>query len=380
MEQRKMAINIMILGPTGVGKSTLINYLYGSEVVETVAGGKPGTHKGEFNKIKVASTGKPDSYINIFDSWGLEAANAEEWDTIINSKLSATLSFDEMICGIVYCSAYSNNRIQTFEIKTLKKLLAKQYKVIIALTKADNSRYKELKPLYHDILAKELAEYSDGYTVVDISVPTTKPKLSQSSSNSPFGKEALLGAIAHDARGNFLKFAYRQWTDWKNESQEKLKQFRERKTNEIIDFKVGFFDNNDEKVQDIVHTIENELSILYNDIFTKIKTSTQDAVMLYEEIEAHSGVTEVQTKNITFWDAVWGVVKKTLFVITLPMTVPIAVIDIIEDYSASVKEKPNIQKALVDNLNKSIDDIDKKINEAYSELEKRRSELMKPYK
>jgi GTP-binding protein EngB required for normal cell division len=362
----------MILGRTGVGKSTLINYIHGSEVVKTGAG-KPITPKGEFNKITVPYPLKPDVALNIFDSWGLEPDKAEKWDAIISAKLSATLLFAEMISGIVYCFSYSE-KIVDFEIKMLKKLLNKQYKVIIALTKADFIHdNEELKTIYLDRLAEELAEYRDSYTVVDICAEEIQ-KFTKSSSILPFGKETLLGAIAHDARDNFFKFAYRQWTDWKNESQEKLRQFRERKIKEIIDFKVGFLDNNEKKVQDIVHTIDNEWSILSNDILTKIKTSTQDAVMLYKEIEAHSGATEdaaeERKKNITFWD----VVKKTLFVITLPITVPFNIIDSIGDHIDSVteymKEKPNIQKALVDYLNKSIDDIDKKINDAYSELEK----------
>jgi predicted GTPase len=151
-------INTMVLGQTGTGKSSLINYLYGADVVRT-GSGPPQTVRGDFTKISVPSPFKPDVRINIFDSWGLESDKAEDWETIIDAKLNAELSFDEMVYAIVYCSSYANDRIQPFEISMLKKLLSKQYKVTIALTNADNSGFETKKKVFREKFAKELAEY-----------------------------------------------------------------------------------------------------------------------------------------------------------------------------------------------------------------------------
>ncbi|MDR1377938.1 MAG: 50S ribosome-binding GTPase [Synergistaceae bacterium] len=126
----KAQINVIILGQTGVGKSARINYLFGKEVVKVISG-PPGNGRDDFNKITVLSPLRPDVSINIFDSWGLESAKANDWKSVINKKLSKDkLSPDDMIFGIVYCSSYANDRVQDFEIEILKELLGKEYKII----------------------------------------------------------------------------------------------------------------------------------------------------------------------------------------------------------------------------------------------------------
>lgn len=89
-------INVLILGKTGSGKSALINYLYGEEVLKEGIG-KPVTAKGDFKSLRVPSPLKPDVTITIYDSWGLEANRAEEWERLMREKLTATLSYADMI-------------------------------------------------------------------------------------------------------------------------------------------------------------------------------------------------------------------------------------------------------------------------------------------
>nr|WP_252866342.1 GTPase [Wohlfahrtiimonas chitiniclastica] len=57
--------NIAIIGQTGVGKSSLINYLFGDNVAKTGVG-KPVTTNG-FHEIKHFIKDMP---VNIYDSWG----------------------------------------------------------------------------------------------------------------------------------------------------------------------------------------------------------------------------------------------------------------------------------------------------------------------
>lgn len=60
--------NILILGKTGVGKSSLVNYLYGQNIA-IAKSGKPvtlrGFHKHPSFKYKSLN-------VTVYDSWGLE--------------------------------------------------------------------------------------------------------------------------------------------------------------------------------------------------------------------------------------------------------------------------------------------------------------------
>lgn len=74
----KLQTNILILGMSGVGKSSFVNYLYGQEVVKTGAG-RPVTGM----KIEKLSCNLENIILNIYDSWGLEANKSKEWKKLI---------------------------------------------------------------------------------------------------------------------------------------------------------------------------------------------------------------------------------------------------------------------------------------------------------
>jgi GTPase SAR1 family protein len=275
-------INTMILGQTGVGKSSLINYLYGSEKVKAGTG-RPVTGRGDFTKISVPSPFKSDVKINIFDSWGLESDKAEDWEAVIDSKLNAELSFDEMVYAVVYCSSYANDRVQDFEIRMLKKLLSKQYKVTIALTNADNSGFETKKTVFREKFAKELSEYRGEYSVVDICAQA-KPKLGQSAaSTQTFGKDELFKELEKDFLTNFWHVVYVRWTEWKDESIAKLRDFSKYARGKVIDFDGKFFDSTDKKAQRIRDDLSAELKSLVDDIQKKIKHSTEEMQEWYEK-------------------------------------------------------------------------------------------------
>jgi GTP-binding protein EngB required for normal cell division len=275
-------INTMILGQTGVGKSSLINYLYGADVV-LAGSGKPVTGRGDFTKISVPSPFKSDVKINIFDSWGLESDKAEDWASVIDAKLNAELSFDEMIYAIVYCSSYANDRIQDFEIRMLKKLLSKQYKVTIALTNADNSGFETKKTIFREKFAKELAEYRGDYSVIDICAQA-KPKLGQSAALArTFGNEELFQELEKDFSANFWHIVYIRWTEWKDDSLAKLRDFKKYARSKVLAFDGKFFDSIDKRAQRIRDEISAELQSLVDEIQKKIKHSTEEMKEWYEK-------------------------------------------------------------------------------------------------
>ena len=145
-------LNMLILGQTGVGKSSLINALVGYKVEETRIG-KPCTPEGIFPH-KTSIDGKD---VVIYDSWGLESGKSEKWEKILKNELEkrgADKDIKDWFHSVTYCIQAGKAKIQDFDIKIIKQFLENKYNVIVAMTKADQieeSRRKE----FIDIIKKE---------------------------------------------------------------------------------------------------------------------------------------------------------------------------------------------------------------------------------
>ena len=138
-EYKKLTkLNVMVLGKTGVGKSTLINNMFNEKMTETGVG-KPITK--QIRKIE-----KEDFPLVIYDTPGLELTGEnsindlvkdikKEIDTGANTK-----DINNMIHCIWYCVATPSNRFEQAEIDFLKDFLSEtsKYKipVILVLTKS----------------------------------------------------------------------------------------------------------------------------------------------------------------------------------------------------------------------------------------------------
>ena len=172
--------NIAIIGQTGVGKSSLINYLFGSEVAKSGIG-RPVTTNGfhEINhKIK-------DMSVKIYDSWGLEVGKEEQWLKELNTELKnrgIDKPASDWFHSIFYCIAAAGGRIQDADSKIVKKLIDENYKVSIVLTKAD-SLTEEEEAEFIKVIANEL-----GNNIAIIPV-CSEHKKTRGGEIFPFGKE-----------------------------------------------------------------------------------------------------------------------------------------------------------------------------------------------
>lgn len=129
--------NIMIIGGTGVGKSALVNYIFGENVAEEGAG-KPvtrGMHRYEPKNIPVV----------LIDTEGYEISekgiDASNFRTKIVPKIDDYQSKElkEQIHIAWYCISISNNRITDFDIENIKIIQEKlSGHCAVVLTQCDN--------------------------------------------------------------------------------------------------------------------------------------------------------------------------------------------------------------------------------------------------
>lgn len=165
-------VNLLVVGKSGVGKSTLINTVFGEEIVKTGVG-KPVT-----NQINLVE--KEGFPVRIYDTVGFEV-NAFGFDIkeVVKSfkrnpiqqlikKLQATETPDDDIHVAWYVISGSSSRIEEAEIAFIKWLVAQKIPVIIVLTKSYDlteanllkNKIEQLTSLTKDVilvLAKETA-------------------------------------------------------------------------------------------------------------------------------------------------------------------------------------------------------------------------------
>lgn len=131
-------LNVMVLGKTGVGKSTLINNMFNEKIAETGIG-KPITQK--IRKIT-----KPNFPLAIYDTPGLELGGGNALDALLEEVTSEIAmgirsgDIDKAIHCIWYCISAPSHRFEQAEIDFLKKFLGKTSEydvpVIIVLTQS----------------------------------------------------------------------------------------------------------------------------------------------------------------------------------------------------------------------------------------------------
>lgn len=181
-----MNCNILLLGQTGVGKSSLLNYLAGKELAEAgITSGVGGLTRG-INKYPLNINGQ-DCVVS--DSEGLETANSDFWVNLIEKNLfanSSNKSLSEWYHIIVYCVGANCGRVQDFELDILDRIINAGYGVIIAFTKVDVASEDELEALESAII--ERIECVNQLSFVKICSRKTRYSL-------PEGKEDLCNAI-----------------------------------------------------------------------------------------------------------------------------------------------------------------------------------------
>ena len=191
--------NFLILGHTGVGKSSLINYLVDKDVVATSTG-KPCTPKDKWQEVVIPSPFADNETLTMFDSWGLEANRSQEWKGLVLEKLQDNWN-EKIICGVVYCFSYFH-KIEDFELDLIKDVLATGYNVLIVLTNADCAAHDAKKTAYHRRINETLNDFAGKYKVVDVCNVNFKKLVGEA---KRFGREEMLQTLSDFSTENLYR-------------------------------------------------------------------------------------------------------------------------------------------------------------------------------
>lgn len=189
-----MTCNILLMGMTGVGKSSLINYLAGENLAEAGIGyGSGGLTRG-IHKYPIFLNGQS---CLVSDSEGLETGKSEFWKNLMENELfSADVrhQISDWYHIVIYCIGMNSNRIQPFELEILEKLVGAGYGIIVALTKSDLASDDDIKSISYAI--QEHFDYKADFRFVPITSVATRVA-------RPEGKDELSEAII-DSWGDSL--------------------------------------------------------------------------------------------------------------------------------------------------------------------------------
>lgn len=137
-------LNVMVLGKTGVGKSTLINNMFSAHLAETGVG-KPVTK--EIQKFE-----KPGLPLAIYDTPGLELDGSNALEQLLEDVTAIAKSgrksgdVNQMIHCLWYCIATPSHRFESTEIEFLRRVSAQSgtgIPVIVVLTQSYSKRDAE---------------------------------------------------------------------------------------------------------------------------------------------------------------------------------------------------------------------------------------------
>ena len=180
--------NISIIGKSGVGKSSLLNYLFG-ENLATVGSGKPQTKKGFLLKEGAIEGNK----VNIYDSWGLEAGKDKLWleDFIhFQKEKQNEKNVAHWLHTVVYCLAGDGKRIEDFEIRIIQEIQKEALKPVIVISKGDSRGAEEFAIKIEKIL---------GIKPIMVNSIRKEKGFSSKKIFEAFGKENLIKAIKNSA-------------------------------------------------------------------------------------------------------------------------------------------------------------------------------------
>ncbi|TXJ34821.1 hypothetical protein EPJ69_01195 [Brachyspira aalborgi] len=370
----ELTLNLLILGKTGVGKSSLLNALVGKEVEETRSASKPVTKRGIFPH-EAEIDGKK---VIIHDSWGLEVGKDEEWEKIINNALKEKgidKDIKDWFHSVTYCIQAGGDRIEDFDLKIIKKFLDDKYNVIVALTKADQINEEKEKKFINTI--KKDAGID---TVVSISANPER-KRGETEAPKPFGLPEYKAAILISWKKIFIDRIPIHIIEKLKEDIENAKKNAPRKGNDLEklakEIQEYFINVVKEKVQSHLKDNFEKYYKITEDIFATSKNIDISNVNLYGSIDDNDYILSVFDFDSDIETTIANIIA---MVILSPLTIISGLIDLIQLIVFNVRKSAKIDEfinyvssQIIEKISeeKFEDEVRKNIINALNEIDKK---------
>ena len=199
--------NIAIIGRTGVGKSSLINAVFGINTA-AIGSGLPITQ----NFVRYPPKEEDSKFpIVLYDSPGYEATRELEWfdDVLQFFNLKEKEGLDSRINLVWYVINASSGRVEFFEIDIIKNILERNIPVIIVLSQCDRAKASEIFAL-----KKIIASFNLKNIESIIGVSASPLEIRGKPICEPFGLEELVDKSTEKLPSDYLDaFIIAQITD-----------------------------------------------------------------------------------------------------------------------------------------------------------------------
>ena len=274
----KDSTNVLIIGKSGVGKSSLLNYIFGREL-QKVGVGAPVT-KMEIKKF----TYKYDDHfeMHIYDTWGLEPSvqKAEDWKNTIFKEIGRhdEEKISEWFNTIIFCLNAKSARVEDFEIDIMEELLREKNHVTIALTHCNSKSDPDgivLRESVKEELTKRGIEAPDDRNFVFVS--NVRKKL-LGGTVEQFGKEEIFISIIRNVWAS-LKSKVPYQTRRKFDNSFALKKAELLKKPDSLKWIVPFMRKN--RIKGLEQEINRNCNAFVSELVSEINEMYSDAVEYY---------------------------------------------------------------------------------------------------
>lgn len=261
--------NVLIMGKTGTGKSTLLNYLCECDLA-TTGTGKPVTEEGIYDYVAKIK----GQEIRIFDSWGIEAGKVDRWKTLIKKALSnhgVQCSIADWFHSVIYCVQAGGGRVEDVDVEIIRQFLEEGYKVTIVLTKADQVDENDETQM-RNVIINEVTK-GQGSNNLNVIATCAQQKKTRSGMTEPFGRDEVCHAILEGWKDTVMarmpKHVVARICEVIEKRMEIIKQEFEPKIQ-------GIAENNSELYKEVENRMQEATSDLNNQVIPQILNEAAD--------------------------------------------------------------------------------------------------------